>query len=82
MEPYSSDDIKKKRRKNFNNSIEEKMNNFLDITEKMMVLILRIPDLIEKSLRNIDIRINNIQNQIDRLETLIRDIDNENEKGQ
>jgi len=80
MESYSSDDIKKKRRKNFNNSIEEKMNDFLDITEKMMVMILRIPDLVENSLQNIDIRINNIQNQINRLEALIRDIDDVNEK--
>ncbi|TFF88459.1 MAG: hypothetical protein EU550_01255 [Promethearchaeota archaeon] len=50
--------------------IEEKLNSFGDIVEKMMFMILKIPDLVEQSL-------NTINQKISTLETRINTINND-----
>ena len=56
--------------------IEEKLNAFGDIVEKMMMMILRIPDLVDQSLAtlnqkisNLESRINNMNNDVAALKT-------------
>jgi len=46
--------------------LEEKLNTFGDIVEKMMSMILRIPDLVDQSLAS---RINSINNDVSALRT-------------
>jgi len=56
--------------------IEEKLNAFGDIVEKMMMMILRIPDLVDQSLATLnqkistlESRINNMNNDVAALKT-------------
>jgi len=44
--------------------IEEKLNAFGDIVEKMMVMILRIPDLVDQSLSTINQKITSLESRI------------------
>ena len=71
MEPYNSEDIK--RDQNNKTSIEEQTDYFLNIAEKLMIITLRISELVEQSMRNINNRVINVQNQINGIEAQIRD---------
>lgn len=44
--------------------IEEKLNAFGDIVEKMMMMILRIPDLVDQSLATLNQKISNLESRI------------------
>ena len=44
--------------------LEEKLNSFGDIVEKMMFMILKIPDLVEQSLNAINQKISTIETRI------------------
>lgn len=47
--------------------LEEKLNAFGDIIEKIMSIVLRIPDLVDQSLGSINDKVLNLQNQINAL---------------
>jgi len=47
--------------------MEEKLNAFGDIVEKIMQIILKIPDLVDISLQDINSKVSNIQNQVNAL---------------
>jgi len=47
--------------------LEEKLNAFGDIIEKIMSIVLRIPDLVDQSLGSINDKVSNLQNQINAL---------------
>ncbi len=56
--------------------LEEKLNTFGDVVEKMMIMILRIPDLVDQSLAvvgqrisTLESRINSINNDVSALRT-------------
>jgi len=51
--------------------LEEKLNAFGDIIEKIMSIILRIPDLVDQSLGSINEKVSNLQNQINSLNNQI-----------
>jgi len=44
--------------------IEEKLNAFGDIVEKMMIMILRIPDLVDQSILTINQKISTLESRI------------------
>ncbi|MFX1417400.1 MAG: hypothetical protein ACFE9N_00625 [Promethearchaeota archaeon] len=44
--------------------LEEKLNAFGDIIEKIMSIVLRIPDLVDQSLGAVNDKVNNLQNQL------------------
>ncbi|MFW9785355.1 MAG: hypothetical protein ACFFFB_23950, partial [Candidatus Heimdallarchaeota archaeon] len=44
--------------------IEEKLNAFGDIVEKIMQIVLKIPDLVDHSLQDVNSRVSNLQNQL------------------
>ena len=44
--------------------IEEKINAFCDIIEKIMQIILKIPDLVDISLQDVNSKVSNLQNQL------------------
>ena len=47
--------------------MEEKLNAFGDIVEKIMQIILKIPDLVDISLQDVNSKVSNIQNQLNAL---------------
>lgn len=47
--------------------LEEKLNAFGDIIEKIMTIVLRIPDLVDNSLGALNQKISNLQNQLNSL---------------
>ena len=47
--------------------LEEKLNAFGDIIEKIMSIVLRIPDLVDQSLGTVNDKVSNLQNQINSL---------------
>ncbi|MFX0006560.1 MAG: hypothetical protein ACFFA7_07650 [Promethearchaeota archaeon] len=47
--------------------LEEKLNAFGDIIEKIMSIVLRIPDLVDQSLGSVNEKVSNLQNQINAL---------------
>ena len=47
--------------------MEEKLNAFGDIVEKIMQIILKIPDLVDVSLQDVNSKVSNIQNQLNAL---------------
>ncbi|MFX1592271.1 MAG: hypothetical protein ACFFCL_06210, partial [Promethearchaeota archaeon] len=47
--------------------LEEKLNAFGDIIEKIMSIVLRIPDLVDQSLGAVNEKVSNLQNQINSL---------------
>ncbi|MFW9772127.1 MAG: hypothetical protein ACFFEO_08185 [Candidatus Thorarchaeota archaeon] len=47
--------------------IEEKLNAFGDIVEKIMQIVLKIPDLVDHSLQDVNSRVSNLQNQLNAL---------------
>ncbi len=49
--------------------IEEKVNAFGDIVEKIMTIVLRIPDLVDERIAVIQANINNLSNDISALKT-------------
>ena len=49
--------------------IEEKVNAFGDIVEKIMTIVLRIPDLVDERIAVIQTNINNLSNDINALKT-------------
>ena len=51
--------------------LEEKLNAFGDIIEKIMSIILRIPDLVDQSLGSVNEKVSNLQNQINSLNSQI-----------
>ncbi|MFX0012317.1 MAG: hypothetical protein ACFE9R_18540 [Candidatus Hermodarchaeota archaeon] len=74
MEPHNSEDIE--RDQNNKTTIEEQTDYFLNIAEKLMNITLRISELVEQSMRNINNRVINVQNQINGIEAQIRDTTN------
>ena len=44
--------------------MEEKLNAFGDIVEKIMQIILKIPDLVDISLQDVNSKVSNLQNQL------------------
>ncbi|MEJ2277565.1 MAG: hypothetical protein P8Y70_07435, partial [Candidatus Lokiarchaeota archaeon] len=44
--------------------LEEKINTFGAIIEKIMTIVLRIPDLVDTSLEGINQRISNLENKV------------------
>ncbi len=51
--------------------LEEKLNAFGDIIEKIMSIILRIPDLVDQSLGSVNEKVSNLQNQLNSLNSQI-----------
>ncbi|MHA2282907.1 MAG: hypothetical protein ACXAC5_18855 [Promethearchaeota archaeon] len=51
--------------------MEEKLSAFGDIVEKIMQIVLKIPDLVDQSIQDVNSKIGNLQNQ---LTTINRDI--------
>jgi len=51
--------------------LEEKLNAFGDIIEKIMSIVLRIPDLVDQSLGSVNEKVSNLQNQINSLNNQI-----------
>ncbi|MFX1364665.1 MAG: hypothetical protein ACFFCE_12825 [Promethearchaeota archaeon] len=51
--------------------LEEKLNAFGDIIEKIMSIVLRIPDLVDQSLGSVNDKVSNLQNQINSLNSQI-----------
>jgi len=47
--------------------LEEKLNAFGDIIEKIMSIVLRIPDLVDQSLGAVNEKVSNLQNQLNSL---------------
>ena len=47
--------------------LEEKLNAFGDIIEKIMSIVLRIPDLVDQSLDAVNEKVSNLQNQLNSL---------------
>ena len=47
--------------------LEEKLNAFGDIVEKIMQIVLRIPDLVDQSLQSINSKVANLQTQVNAL---------------
>ncbi len=47
--------------------IEEKVNAFGDIVEKIMSIVLRIPDLVDQSLNGLNQKISNVESRINTL---------------
>ena len=47
--------------------LEEKLNAFGDIIEKIMSIVLRIPDLVDQSLGSVNDKVLNLQNQLNSL---------------
>ena len=74
MEPYSSDDIKRKKRRNFDEigrtPLEDEINQTIDSFEKMVKLFLKLPETINS-------KIISPQEQIDLLETRFNNLENE-----
>ncbi|MCK4687441.1 MAG: hypothetical protein KAT66_04880, partial [Candidatus Lokiarchaeota archaeon] len=44
--------------------LEEKLNAFGDIIEKIMQIILKIPDLVDQSIQNINSKVSSLQTQV------------------
>ena len=44
--------------------MEEKLSAFGDIVEKIMQIVLKIPDLVDNSLQDINSKVSNLQNQL------------------
>ncbi|MFX1571315.1 MAG: hypothetical protein ACFFB0_01065 [Promethearchaeota archaeon] len=44
--------------------LEEKLNDFGDIVEKIMQIVLKISDLVDQSLQTVNTRVTNLQNQL------------------
>ena len=58
---------KAKRKRKFNKSdrfMEEKVSAFGDIVEKIMQIILKIPDLFDNSLQDLNSKVTHLQNQL------------------
>ncbi|MCK4369628.1 MAG: hypothetical protein KAW03_01050 [Candidatus Lokiarchaeota archaeon] len=51
--------------------LEEKLSAFGDIIEKIMSIVLRIPDLVDQSLGVINEKVSNLQNQVNSLNSQI-----------
>ena len=51
--------------------MEEKLNAFGDIIEKIMSIVLRIPDLVDQSLGTVNEKVSNLQNQVNSLNSQI-----------
>ena len=54
--------------------LEEKLNSFGDIVEKMMFMILKIPDLVEQSLAAINQKISTIETRINTINNDLNEI--------
>ena len=80
MEPYSSDDIKREMKQNGKAPIEEQTDYFLNIAEKLMNITFKISELVEQSMRNINNRVINVQNQIYGIEARMQDTNVLNEE--
>ncbi len=52
--------------------LEEKLNAFGDIIEKIMSIVLRIPDLVDQSLGVVNDKVTSLQNQLNTLNNQIR----------
>lgn len=51
--------------------LEEKLNAFGDIIEKIMSIVLRIPDLVDQSLGAVNDKISNLQNQLNSINSQV-----------
>ncbi len=51
--------------------MEEKLTAFGDIIEKIMSIVLRIPDLVDQSIGSVNEKISNLQNQVNSLNSQI-----------
>lgn len=58
--------------------LEEKVKNFGDVVEKVMSIVLKIPDLVDQSVNNIYTRLEAVDNQITGLENEIKNVQNKN----
>jgi small GTP-binding protein len=65
------EDSKEKNVTNEDRSMEEKLNAFGDMVEKVMQIILKIPELFDNSLQDLNSKVTNLQSQ---LTTINRDI--------
>jgi hypothetical protein len=54
--------------------MEEKLNAFGDIVEKIMQIVLKIPDLVDNSLQGINSKVTNLQNQLNAVNNDIRSL--------
>ena len=54
--------------------LEEKLNAFGDIIEKIMSIVLRIPDLVDQSLGAVNEKVSNLQNQLNSLNNQVSSI--------
>jgi len=71
MEPYSSDDIKRKKRRNnnfFKTPLEDKINQITDSFENMFSLFLEVTDIIDKKLNSLQEQITSLETRFDTLE--------------
>jgi small GTP-binding protein len=58
------ENLKKKIEPNEDKSVEEKLSAFGDIVEKIMQIILKLPDLFDNSLQDLNSKVTNLQNQL------------------
>ncbi|GAG84548.1 unnamed protein product, partial [marine sediment metagenome] len=67
MEPYSSDDIKRKKRKNwnfFNTPLEDKISQIIDSFEKMVFQLLWVSDILDSKFYELERRFNIIEREL------------------
>jgi len=66
-EPYSSDDIKRKKRKNwnfFNTPLEDKINQITDSFEKLVFLLLRVLDILDSKFYELERRFDTLERKL------------------
>lgn len=54
--------------------IERKINQFVDTVEKMMVIIIKIPELVDNNIKLLNLRLNTLETKIMQLTTQIYNI--------
>ncbi len=67
MEPYSSDDIKRKKRKNwnfFNTPLEDKINQITDSFEKMVFQLLWVSDILDSKFYELERRFDTVEREL------------------
>lgn len=65
MDPIAVTDIKRKKRREFSESeLEDKLNAFGDIIEKILQVVLKVSDLADASIQNLTSKVSNLQSQL------------------
>jgi len=64
-----------------NKFLEEKLNNYIDNVERMMAVILRIPDLVDQSLATVNQKLSTLESQIKDLKKKRDENDDDDDKN-